>query len=124
MSEPRNGLSLQLGCVVEAPRPQVFDLLTNPDHLVVWWGPRGFTIPAADVDLSIGGVYRFTMQPPEGEAFTLSGRFLEIEAPSRLRYTFAWEEPHPDDQETIVTLSLRALGEATALSMSQGDFAT
>ena len=35
------------------------------------------------------------MQPPESEAFTLSGRFLEIDAPTRLRYTFAWEEPLP-----------------------------
>ena len=71
-----------------------------------------------------GGGYRFTMQPPEGEAFHLSGRFLEIEPPSRLRYTFVWEEPHPDDRETVVILSLRAVGDATELSLSQGDFTT
>ena len=54
MSEPRNGLVLELSCVVDAPREQVFDLLTKPDELVKWWGPRGFTTPEAEVDLSVG----------------------------------------------------------------------
>jgi len=124
MSEPRNGLVLELSCVVEAPRERVFDLLTMPDELVKWWGPRGFTTPEAEVDLSAGGDYRFTMQPPEGAAFHLSGRFLAIEPPSLLRYTFVWEEPVPDDRETVVVLSLRAVGDTTELSLSHGDFAT
>jgi hypothetical protein len=64
------------------------------------------------------------MQPPEGEAFHLSGRYLEIEPPTRLRYTFVWEEPVPDDRETVVTLSLRKEGDTTQLSLSQGDFTT
>ena len=106
---PRNGLILELSCVVDAPREQVFDLLTKPAALVKWWGPQGFTTPVAEVDLRVGGSYRFTMQPPESEAFHLSGRFLEIDPPSLLRYTFVWEEPVPDDRETVVELSLRAL---------------
>ena len=124
MSESRNRLSLELSCVVEAPREQVFALLTVPDELTRWWGPQGFTTPEAEVHLSVGGGYRFTMQPPEGEAFHLSGRLLEIDPPGRLRYTFNWDEPHPDDRETVVTLSLRVVGDATKLSLSQGDFAT
>ncbi len=49
MSELRNGLTLELSCVVEAPRERVFDLLTKPDELVKWWGPQGFTTPEAEV---------------------------------------------------------------------------
>jgi len=123
MSQHRSGLGLELSCVVDAPRARVFDLLTKPDELAKWWGPRGFTIPEVGVDLRVGGGYRFTMQPPEGEVFHLSGRFLEIE-PSRLRYTFTWDEPHPDDRETVVMLELRAVGDTTEVSMSQGHFKT
>jgi uncharacterized protein YndB with AHSA1/START domain len=72
----------------------------------------------------VGGGYRFTMQPPDGDRFHLAGEFLEIEPPSRLVYTFRWEEPDPDDRETVVTLSLDEVGDATQVSLSQGEFAT
>ena len=68
-------------------------------------GAHGFSIPEVQIDLRVGGSYRFTMQPPEGEAFHLSGEFLEVQAPSALRFTFRWDEPVPDDRETVVELS-------------------
>jgi uncharacterized protein YndB with AHSA1/START domain len=57
------------------------------------------------------------MQPPEGEAFHLSGEFLEIQAPSALRFTFRWDEPVPDDRETVVELSLDSPGERTKVTV-------
>lgn len=64
------------------------------------------------------------MQPPDGELFYLSGEFVEVDPPARLAYTFRWEDPDPDDRETVVTLSLRDLGESTELLFAQGAFAT
>ena len=87
-------------------------------------GPQNFTIPAAELSLSEGGRYRFRMAPPDGEPFHLSGEFLEIDPPWRLVYTFLWEEPTPDDRETVVDLSLGSTGEATRLVLSQGPFLT
>jgi uncharacterized protein YndB with AHSA1/START domain len=87
-------------------------------------GPHGYATPGIDLDLRVGGGYRFTMQPPDGDRFHLAGEFLEIEPPSRLVYTFRWEEPDPDDRETVVTLSLDEVGDATQVSLSQGQFAT
>ena len=124
MYELARGLVLQLTSVVSARRERIFHALTTPAELTAWWGPAGFTTPAIDLDLRLGGRYRFTMQPPQGEAFHLAGEFLEIDAPSRLVYSFRWEEPDPDDRTTIVTLSLRDLGEATEVSLIQGEFAT
>lgn len=117
-------LVLELKCVVEAPPERVFSALTEPMSLKRWWGPAGFTTPEVEVDLRVGGRYRFGMQPPDGELFHLAGEFLDIEQPSRLVYTFRWEEPDPDDRETVVTLSLGADGDTTEVSLSQGDFAT
>lgn len=117
-------LVLELTCVVEAPPERVFRALTEPTWLQRWWGPAGFTTPEVELDLKVGGRYRFGMQPPEGELFHLAGEFLDIEQPNRLVYTFRWEEPDPDDRETVVTLSLGLAGDSTEVSLSQGDFAT
>jgi uncharacterized protein YndB with AHSA1/START domain len=84
----------------------------------------GFTLPETKLDLRVAGRYRFSMQPPDGDLFHLSGEFLEIDPPGRLVYTFRWDEPTPDDRETVVALSLTDLGDATEISLSQGLFAT
>jgi uncharacterized protein YndB with AHSA1/START domain len=124
MNEQPNGLVLKLKHVVDSPRERIFTLLTQPAELAKWWGPHGFTTPEVELDLSVGGRYRFTMEPPEGEAFHLSGEFIEIDPPTRLVYTFRWDEPDPDDRETVVVLSLAPVGDATEVSLSQGEFAT
>src|SRR5574342_202538 len=107
------GLVLELQCVLRAPRERIFRALTKPAELAKWWGPHGFATPAIDLDLRVGGRYRFAMQPPDGELFHLAGEFLEIESPGRLVYTFRWEEPDPDDRETVVALSMHETGGAT-----------
>lgn len=124
MALPTGGLFLELRDVLDAPRERVFGALTVPAALAGWWGPHGFTTPVAELEGRVGGRYRFRMQPPEGEAFHLSGEFLEFDPPSRLAYTFRWEEPDPDDRETVVMLSLDAVGDGTEVSLRQGEFAT
>jgi uncharacterized protein YndB with AHSA1/START domain len=124
MNARAGGWVLELKFVVGAPRERIFRALTEPAELAKWWGPRGFTTPGIDLDLRVGGGYRFTMQPPGGDPFHLSGEFLEIDPPGRLVYTFRWDEPDPDDRPTVVTLSLGDVADATQVSLSQGEFAT
>ena len=119
-----SGLTLRLHRELPAPRDVVFRACIEPDDLARWWGPRGFTTPEIDLDLRVGGEYRFGMQPPEGQLFHLSGEFQAIEPPARLVYTFRWEEPDPDDRVTVVDLSFRDLGDATDLVLAQSGFAT
>lgn len=120
-----DGLRLHMRRVLRAPRSAVFRALTEPHELARWWGPTGFTIPGVESDLRPGGRYRIAMQPPEGVLFYLVGEFLEVDPPERLSYTFRWEHPDPEDQETVVTLSLRDIGGTAAeLVFTQGDFAT
>ncbi len=116
-------LTLNLECVLPAPRSAVFSACTEPDELAKWWGPRGFTAPNVELDLRPGGSYRIAMQPPEGDLFHLTGEFLEVDPPARLVYTFRWEDPDPDDRETTVTMTLRDMGESTELLLFQGTFA-
>jgi uncharacterized protein YndB with AHSA1/START domain len=102
----------------------VFDACTDAHKLAEWWGPRGFTAPGVDLDLRVGGSYRIAMQPPDGDLFYLSGEFREIDPPARLVYSFRWEDPDPEDRETVVTVSLRDLGESTEFDLVQTGFAT
>jgi uncharacterized protein YndB with AHSA1/START domain len=124
MTSQPSELALQMKRVMHAPRALVFNALTEPDELAKWWGPSGFTAPSVEVDLRVGGRYRIAMQPPDGELFYLSGEFREVDPPARLAYTFRWEDPDPDDRETLVTLSLGDLGESTELVFTQRVFAT
>ena len=84
----------------------------------------GFTSPSIELDVRVGGEYRIAMQPPDGQLFHLRGAFLEVDRPRRLSYTFEWEEPDPDDQETVVKLTFREFGDGTELALEQGPFAT
>jgi uncharacterized protein YndB with AHSA1/START domain len=117
-------LALQMRRVLRAPPSIVFRALTEPGQLAKWWGPTGFTTPSVELDLRVGGSYRIAMQPPEGKLFYLTGEFREVEPPARLVYTFRWEDPTPDDRETVVTLSLREVADGTELDFAQGTFAT
>ncbi|MBB1253886.1 SRPBCC domain-containing protein [Streptomyces sp. OF3] len=125
MTRESEALSLRVRRVLHAPRAVVFRALIDPDELARWWGPEGFTIPAVERDLRPGGSFRITMRPPDGEAFHLVGEYRLVEPPERLSYTFRWEEPDPEDRETVVDLALRDLpGVGCELHLEQGSFAT
>ena len=124
MAAAADELTLHLTRVLPAPRTLVFRSHAEPDLLAQWWGPTGFSAPSIEVDLRVGGRYRIAMQPPNGLLFHLSGEFLEVDPPTRLAYTFRWEDPDPDDRNTVVTFSLGDLGESTELNVDQGVFAT
>ena len=117
-------LTLKMRRVLPATRPMVFGAFTDPDRLAHWWGPVGFTVPSVTLHARVGAPYRIEMQPPDGDAFHLTGEFREVDPPARLAYTFMWEPPDPEDVETLVELSFGARDEATEVLFTQGIFKT
>jgi uncharacterized protein YndB with AHSA1/START domain len=117
-------LTVRLFRTVHAQPPRVFEAMTDPEQVAKWWGPEGFTCPEVTLDLRVGGAYRIAMQPPDGELFHLVGRYVEIERPSRLAYTFRWEPPDPDDRENVARIALREHEGATEVALTHGPFAT
>ena len=124
METRSQGLMLELTRIFPKPAAAVFAAFTDPDRLVDWWGPQGFTIPSLSFQARAGERYRIKMQPPQGDAFYLTGEIREVESPARLAYTFAWEDPDPEDVETLVVLSFADLGGSTQVSLRQGAFRT
>ena len=117
-------LSLELERTLPAERVRVFGAFTAGDQVAQWWGPEGFTIPSIDFDPRVGGSYRIDMQPPESDPFALIGEFRAVEPPARLDFTFVWEQPDPDDVETLVELRFEDRGESTSVALRQGPFRT
>jgi uncharacterized protein YndB with AHSA1/START domain len=68
----------------DAPRDLVFAAWTEPERLAQWWGPKGFTIKVANVDLRPGGMFLYGMTAPDGNE--IWGKFIyrEITPPERM----------------------------------------
>ena len=118
------GWTLGLRCFIPAKRERVFDALTDPLTLAKWWGPNGFSCPSIEFEPRVGTTYRIAMQPPDGELFYLSGEFRRVSPPRQLAFTFVWDPPAPEDQETLAELSLDDEPSGTAITLTQGPFAT
>ncbi len=117
-------LELHLEKVLAVSPGRVFAAFVDGEQLRRWWGPSGFEVPRLEFDAVEGARYRIAMQPPDGAVFHLAGTFRLVDPPRRLAFTFAWEEPDPDDQETLVTVTVEPREAGTRLVVDQGSFKT
>ena len=86
----------------DAPRQLVFDAMTKPEHVRRWWGclSEGHSVTVCEIDLRVGGAWRFVHRGPEGEYPAFYGIYKEIDAPGRLVYTEIFE-PFPDNGSLV-----------------------
>ena len=87
--------------MLDAPRELVWKALTDPEHLIRWWGPRGFTSTFHEIDVRPGGVWRFIMHGPDGVDYGNHIVFEEVVAPERLAYQHGTDEEPGQFQGTI-----------------------
>jgi uncharacterized protein YndB with AHSA1/START domain len=83
---------LELSRTIAAPRDRVFQAMTQPDYLSAWWAPKGWCTPHVEVDVRVGGKYRFGMRSETDPAMMfVHGEYLEVDPPRRLVFTYIWE---------------------------------
>ena len=89
----------------DAPRALVFEAMTKPEHIARWWGRlgAGYSVPVCEVDLRVGGKWRFVNRHPKGEV-AFHGEYREITPPDRLVYTELME-PYPDGSLVTTTFA-------------------
>jgi uncharacterized protein YndB with AHSA1/START domain len=89
----------------DAPRQLVFEAMTKPEHVRRWWGciSEGHSVTVCEIDLRVGGAWRFVHRGPEGEYPAFYGVYKEIDAPGRLVYTEIFE-PYPDGESLVTQL--------------------
>jgi uncharacterized protein YndB with AHSA1/START domain len=72
--------------VFDAPRDLLWKFFTDPERMKQWWGPKGFKVLAAKMDLRPGGTYHYGMQAPNGQ--TMWGKFVYREVIPQERMVF------------------------------------
>jgi len=99
----------------DAPRHLVFDALTTPELLKRWHGARGWHLVECEVDLRVGGAWRFVSRGPGGEPMGHSGTYREVARPDRLVYTERYDDQWVEG-ETLVTAVLVEVDERTTVT--------
>lgn len=123
-------------CVVErifdAPVELIWQMWTEPEHFKNWYGPKGFTVPVAEMDVRVGGKHLFCMESPDGSMKMWStGEYTEVVLNVRLVYTDSMADEHghvvspstvgmPDGYPatTEVTVLLEELGGRTKMVLT------
>ncbi|HEX3618147.1 MAG TPA: SRPBCC family protein [Solirubrobacteraceae bacterium] len=85
-----------------APASMVWRVLTEPDLVRRWWHAKRGEITTCEIDLRVGGTWRYAMRPFNGKEFAFYGEFLEI-VPSRKIVQTETFEPFPDAAATNTT---------------------
>jgi len=111
--------------VFDAPAGRVFEAWTDPAQFMQWFGPHGMTITHCEMDLRPGGRWAVEAEGL-GTLRAVSGKYLEIDPPRRLVFTWAWHEngrlATPREHETTVALDFKPLGARCELTLTQSRF--
>ena len=108
--------TLRMERVFDAPQPVVFDYFTIPELMKTWWGPGGTRMEAGEIDLRVGGAFRWLMRTPSGLLTYLYGTIKAFNPPHKITMTHQWQG---SEAETLVTLEFIALGDKTKLILTQ-----
>ncbi|MCU4162229.1 SRPBCC domain-containing protein [Acidiphilium sp. AL] len=93
-----------LSRVISAPRELVFKVWSDPLHLPVWFGPAGFKVETQEIDVRVGGRWRFIYIAPDGTRYENRIIFLKIDAPRLLEIDHGSDkDDDPGKFRTIIT---------------------
>ena len=105
--------------VVDADPDTAFRAWTDPDQIVQWFGPAGFEIRTQEIDIRVGGVWRFEMIAPDGTVFPNRMTFLRIEASRVIEFIHGSDKDNdPDAFRMLVTFDPQDNGK-TVLTLRQ-----
>jgi uncharacterized protein YndB with AHSA1/START domain len=93
-----------------APRELVWEAMTNPKHVVKWWGPRGFSTTIEKMDFRVGGVWKHVMHGPDGANYPNKHVFKEIVKPERIVFSHGGRREHGPGVSSVVTWTFDAVG--------------
>ena len=110
----------------------IWKMWTDPEHFKKWYGPNGFSVPVAEMDLRVGGKRLICMESPDGSMkMWTTGEYVEIIPNQRLVYTESMADEHgnvlppstmgmPDGHPatTEITVVLEDLGGRTKMVMT------
>lgn len=103
--------------VFDAPRELVWKAMTDPQHVVHWWGPKGFTTTIEKMDVRPGGVWKHIMHGPDGTDYPNKSIFTEIVKPERIVYSHGGGKKGGPGAQFEATWSFDAQGDKTKVTI-------
>jgi uncharacterized protein YndB with AHSA1/START domain len=111
--------TVRLHRVLKAPADRVYKAFLDPEAMVKWLPPHGFTGKVHSMDARVGGGYRMSFTNfSTGKSHSFGGTYVELVPGERLRYTDRFDDPNLPG-EMNVTISLRKVACGTELSIVQ-----
>ena len=105
--------------VIDADRGTVFSAWTDPDQIVKWFGPDGFTCTTQDIDIRTGGAWRFEMLSPDGTSYGNRMEFIRIDPPKLIEAVHGGDEQDdPNRFRMLVTFDEQSNGK-TVVTLRQ-----
>jgi uncharacterized protein YndB with AHSA1/START domain len=111
MTSTATDREIEITRVVSFPRELVWKAWTTPDHLLQWWGPKGFKNTFEEIDVRPGGVWRFVMHGPDGVDYPNLIVFDEIVRPERITFMHGSGDPDERMFRTVATFEALASNE-------------
>lgn len=116
-------LSLVVERVFQAPRELVWDAWTNPEHVSRWWGASG-PLAVCEIDLRVGGDYRYVQRGEDGTEYPFIGKYREIVKPERLVYTQIFDVVPYNVHESVTYDRFETVEGGKTKLVSRTEFAT
>ena len=113
--EPSGDREIIMTREFDAPRHLVFDTLTKPELVKRWLlGPEGWTMPVCEIDLKVGGTYRYIWRhAAKGAEMSLHGVYREITPPECLVHTEQFDQPWYPGEALVTTTLVERNGRTT-----------
>ncbi|HEY4044783.1 MAG TPA: SRPBCC domain-containing protein [Rhodopila sp.] len=117
MTSPTADREIVISRTFDAPRELAWRAMTDPRHVVQWWGPRGFTTTIEQIDLRPGGVWAHVMHGPDGTDYPNRSVFKEVVYPERIVFAHGGGKPGGPEADFIATWTFEAICEKTRVTI-------
>jgi len=103
----------------DAPPRLVFEAMTKPEHVKQWWGRLGdgYSVPVCEIDLRVGGRWRYVMRADNDFEVAFHGEFSEIVPNERIVTTEVYEGAPPGLRDPINVVTFEESEGRTTLSI-------
>jgi uncharacterized protein YndB with AHSA1/START domain len=101
----------------DVPRKMVWEAWTDPQQLVLWWGPKGFTTTVEVMDVRVGGTWRQVMHGPDGTDYPNDSVFTEVIACERLAHRLTGGRKGEPAMQMEKIATFEEVGNGTRITM-------